>query len=350
MKRNDISLFSSRAIILTLCGALFLKILLICLFMDMVYPDVRTALNFGEKILTNKGMFGKGDVINSKTFIGPILWFSVYKIAGVMGLKIVNVLCFVFLFITQYFIGRKFYSYNTLVTASYLFAFYVGTNLNVVAGEQDDLVAPLFFTIGILLYLDKKNIVLCGVLMGVGFLFKFSAAIFCLGFEIYLLMNRRWKRFLLAGVGMILPFLCFNLIDGFNTLNALVLSIEIQKDYSPWGQIVFKLFSTGMLFAFLASLWTLLKEKKDHTSLFFVLFAVYLAYVLVMRDAFAASYVMMQCLIFASFLIAEFLLKNESLIQVISRKAVVYGTLIFYFLITTWITVHNLFCDTLELK
>ena len=209
------------------------------------------------------------------------------------------------------------------------------------------MLAAILFSAGILLYFQKKRLPVWSVLMGIGVLFKFSTGIFCIGFEVYLLLKRRWKEAIQAGIGIGMPFFCLNLYDHFSSLSGLLKSFEIQQHYSTWGQVIFKLFSTGMVFAFLASMWTLFHKRNDISCLFFCLPTSYLIYAVVVQDAFAMSYVMMQCLIFYSFMIAHFLRQNSYFGSSGIRKGVIYTLLFWYGVITTSITCHNIFYDTL---
>ena len=270
-----------------------------------------------------------------------MLWFFIYRYFGIWGLKIVNLIAFVLLFFIQYNLGKKSYRFDTVLIALFLFSFYVGTNLNAVAGEQDDFLFPLFFSLGILLYRNKAKAFWAGLLMGIGFLFKFSLGIFFVGFILFLLIKRKWVDTALSVTGMLIPFLCLNFIDSFHSFDNFLYSMGIQSGYSSWGNVIFKFFSTGIIFAILVSIWTLFHEKNDTNLMFFLIATMYPLYALINKDAFSASYIMMSGMIFFSFLIAEFLLKNKYFGKGKKRNLLILGTLIFYFIVTSMITLHN---------
>jgi hypothetical protein len=345
MWHRVIALYRRFNIGLVLASSLLFKLFFIFVFKYRFYSDVIKAIRFGKSYFINKGDFFTLS-INNKTFLGPLLWFLTYHRFSIWGLKIFNIICFILLFVIQYFLGRKIYKHNTIVIALFLFSFYIGTNLNIIAGEQDDNLAILLFSLGVLLYVYIGRVFLSSLLMGMGFLFKFSTGIFYVGFVLNLLIKRNWRGFLLSGLGMSIPFLCINFIDHFNSTRILLTSFAIQVGCSAWGNVWFKLFSTGILFSFLMSLWVCLKEKNDFNLLFFMISSSYLFYVLINRDAYAASYIMMQSILFSSFLIAEFLLKNEYFGKGTFRNFIIGGILILYLLISTLVIHHNISQDT----
>ena len=211
-----------------------------------VYPDVNRALNYAH--LVQQGAFSiQTGVINDKTFVGPLLWLRLYEWAGVKGLLAFNVAAFVALCGVHYGLGRRRYDGWTRAIALALFAFYVGTNRNIVAGEPDDNLAALLVGVGLLIYLDTRLVLAAGLCIGAGFLFKFWVAIFGLGFACYLIWKRPWREFAWALCGMGAPFLALNGVDGMASFRALFVSLGIQHGYSPWGQLGSKLLSTGLL-------------------------------------------------------------------------------------------------------
>ncbi len=330
-----------------LSTSLILKVLVIGYLDGRVYYDVSKALNFGYLVHQNTFSIYT-DIINSKTFLGPLLWFYIYQAGGLVGLQLFNLVVFVLLFLTVYALGKGRYRTPTIILALFLFAFYAGTNRNIAAGEADDNIAALFFGLGVLYYLNTGRVLLSALLMGLAFLFKFWVAVFCLGFAIYLLTQGRLHHLWLAGLGMGLPFLLINCIDGFQSMRSLLISLSVQKGISPWQNVGFKMLSTGMIFSVLASAWTWLKHRNTPNTLFFVIPATYFLYVLLNRDAFAASFVMMQCLMFSSFLIAECLLmpmipQSDGL-----RRSAVAVFCAAYLGVTVAITYQNLHRDTVS--
>src|SRR5262249_34172283 len=152
-------------------------------------------------------------VINDKTFVGPIAWFSVHEWFGIRGLLTFNLAAFVALCAVQYGLGRRRYDESTRVVAMVLFAFYVGTHRNVVAGESDDNVPALLFALGMLIYVNTRRVLPAGLVIGIGFLFKFWVAIFSLGFVAYLVWKKSWRDLAWALAAMGVPFIALNGVD-----------------------------------------------------------------------------------------------------------------------------------------
>jgi hypothetical protein len=148
---------------------------------------------------------------------------------------------------------------------------------------------------------------------------------------------------------MLMPFVLINFVDGFESTRSLWISLNVQKGLTPWRKVGFKMLSTGMIFSFIASGWIWLKRGTDSDCLFFLVPAVYFVYVLVNRDAFASSFVMMQCLMFSSFLIAELALMPQ--LQRNDRRQAGALTLLcsIYIAITSVITYQHLYRDTVPL-
>lgn len=329
------------ALALILLASLLIKLVFIWHLEGRVYQDVSRALNFGYA-LDQQILSIHTDCIRNKTFLGPTLWFSLYQCFGILGVKLFNLLIFVLLFLTQYYLGRRRYSGSETVIALFLFAFYVGTNRNVVAGEPDDNLATLWFSLGILVYVNTKRALYSSLLMGLGFLFKFWVAVFFVGFVLYLFTRKLWKDFLLACVGMLLPFLFINCVDGFESMRGLLASVGIQQGYSDWGSVGYKMLSTGLALSVLISAYVWLKNSNEQNTLFFFVSSTYVIYVTIQRDAFAASFVMMLCLVFSSFLIAEFLLRA---FNTRVRSLALGAIFAIYLALTSVITYHNLYRD-----
>jgi len=129
-------------------------------------------------------------------------------------------------------------------------------------------------------------------------------------------------------------------------MRSLLVSLNVQKGISPWQNVGFKMLSTGMIFSLLASAWTWLKHRNKPNTLFLVIPATYFLYVLLNRDAFAASFVMMQCLMFSSFLVAEFLLMPTILRHGRFRSGAIVVFCAVYLVVTAAITYQHLHRDT----
>jgi hypothetical protein len=331
-----------------LLASIILKLIVIWYLDGRVYYDVVKAVNFGY-LVHQKSFSIDADIINSKTFLGPLIWFHLYQSGGVVGLQLFNVLVFILLFVTVYALGKRRYSTPTIILGLFLFAFYAGTNRNIAAGEPDDNIAALFFGLGVLVYLKTTRVFPTSLLMGLAFLFKFWIAVFCLGFVVYLVAQGRLKHLWRVGLGMALPFLLINCIDGLQSMRSLLVSLGVQKGISPWQDVGFKMLSTGMIFSMLASAWTWFKHKNEPNTLFFVIPATYFLYIVLNRDAFAASFVMMQCLMFSSFLIAEFLLMPTILRHGRFRSGAIGVFCAAYLGITAAITYQHIYRDTVPL-
>lgn len=328
-----------------LLAALAVKLAFACYLDGRVYLDVDRALNFARSIDAG-ALAVDSDVINSKTFLGPLLWYRLHRRLGVQGLIGFNFCAFVALFALQYRLARRRYSTPVTLSALVLFAFYVGTNRNVVAGEPDDNLAAVLLALGVLRYLDGRHALAAGLCMGIAFLFKFWVAIFFLGLIAHLVLQRRGRDLLLALAGMAVPFLLLNCFDGLSSFRALFLSVGIQHAYSSWDGILFKFLSTGMAPMVLLSIWAWRHRRSESNTLFLFVSAAYAVYTIANRDAFAASFVMMPCMVFGSFLVAECLVSGGYVLGRTLRAAELITVLVLYVVLTSMITGHNLYGDT----
>jgi hypothetical protein len=331
-----------RLLLALFSAAILFKLALIVVFHGRLYPDVIGAVNLGEEAL--RGVAGYR--ITSKTFVGPVLWYSVYHLAGLWGLKLVNLGLFAGLLVLHARLGRRLLDEETVLLASILFAFYPGTNLNVAVGEQDDLATLLFFALGVLRHATRRDALVPGLLIGIAFLFKFSAAVFAAGFVLYLVLVRKPRAAALCALGMVLPFLLLNALDGFASTENLAYAVGVQQGFSSWRGVTFKLFSTGLLPAVAVSWWVWARRKDDAHLLFALIPTAYLAYVILNRDAWAAGFVMMQGVFFASFPLAQLLSGRDLGAPWTSRKMLVGGALAAYLLVATSITLVNAIQDT----
>jgi len=328
-----------------LAASIAVKLVFIWYLGDRLYYDNLKAVNFG--LLVHRGYFAiDTQFVNSKTFVGPLIWFQVHDWFGVLGLKLASLTAFVLLFVTAYRLAAPYFPRRTVLLGLFLFAFYAGTNRNVVAGEPDDNVAALFFSFGVLAYLNGKRRVWVGVLMGIGFLFKFWIAVFGLAVGGFLIWKRRWREAALVTLGAAVPFAIVNLIDRGQSLQSLFVSEQLQNQLSPWGELASRSVSTGLLFTFVASAWSWWRDRRDIKTLYFLLLVSYAIYVLVNRDAFAITFVMMQCLVFCACLVAEGVLAlTDSRIPLRGWPALVVFCGL-YLAASTAITWQHLYRDT----
>lgn len=331
-----------RPLLALFAAALLFKLVLIVAFLGRLYPDVIGAVNLGKEALGGL----EGYRITSKTFVGPLLWYGVYHLAGLWGLKLLNLALFAWLLVLHARLGLATFSTTTVLLASALFAFYPGTNLNVAVGEQDDVVTLLLFALGIVRFTARRDAFLPGLLMGTAFLFKFSAAVFCAGFVLFLLVRRSSRAAAVTVAGMALPFLLLNAVDGLASARNLVYALEVQQGFSSWRGVGFKLLSTGLLPSVLLSGWAWARRRDDTRLLLAFLPTAYLVYVILNRDAWAAGFVMMQGIFFSSFLLAELLEDDALRPRGLSRRTAIGGALAAYLLVSASITLVNAIQDT----
>ena len=332
---------AGRVLTSLLALSIVIKLAFIAYLHDQAYHDVFRTVHFGY--LLDQGLFSiHHDSLVNKTFLGPVLWHAVYQRAGIAGLKLFNLLAFGALLWLQFSMGRRRFGDRTVSFAIVLFAFYVGTNRNVVAGEPDDMLAAVLFTGGVLVYLNTRKTFPAALFMGVAFLFKFSTGIFFAGFALYLLTRKRWKDLGLAALGMALPFLALNAIDGRQSWDGLLRSLDAQQGYTAWSIVAAKLLTTGMLFSVVLSFLVWWRSRDAVRSLFFFVPTAYFVYVLFKQNAFPVTFVMMQCLLFSSFLIAEFVLRWRK--GILERRWLAIGLL--YAVLTSAVTYHNLQRDS----
>ena len=329
-----------------LAVAALVKLVLLVPFEYRVYDDVIRAVNFGHAHLADPRVYE----ITSKTWVGPVLWALLYHQVGIGGLKILNLVLFVVLYDLQRRMGRLTETDDAVVLALALFAFYPGTNLTVVAGEQDDGMTLLFFALGVLWHLRGRGPFVAGFLMGVAFLFKFTALIFFAGFALHLLLKDGPRVAVAAALGMVVPFLVLNLTDGFDSTRNFIWAAGKQLGYSTWGNVAFKLVSTGMLPAFVLAGWAWADDRRPTTQLFCLVPTAYLAYVFASRDAFASGFVMMQGIFFLGFPLALFLLRNAWVDRILPRPLAIRVTLAAYVAVTSAITWHNVAQDTIDVR
>ena len=333
--------------------ALAFKLAFILYSGDHVYYDVNLALSHGRTYFEAPEP-GTPLVIlpGVKTYLGPMAWYQLYSHLGVYGLRAFNLAAFVLLSALQYAIGRKYFPPRVTAAALFIFAFYTWTNLNVAAGEQDDMTAALFFTLGVVLYIYGRGAFLAALVMSAGVLFKYTAGIYALGFIIYLIYIRDMRQVLLALAGLILPFLCLNVLTGFSSMEALFKSSNLRRQFfnTSWERVVFKFFSTGMFLFLPLSAWAGWKTRSRANALLFCLSSVYIAFVVATQNAMTAGFPMMQSVLFSSFLVAQLFLTNALPGGVKARRLFGASALALYLLLTSAVTLRNLAHDTLPVN
>jgi hypothetical protein len=302
------------------------------------YPDVNKAVNFGA--LLHRGAYAfDTDVINNKTLLGPLLCFALYDRFGPGSLALLNLGVVLALCATQVALGRGHYAPRVVLAALVLMAFYTGTNRNVVAGEPEDNLAALCLAVGVLVHVRGGPALLAGLLVGVGVLFKYWVGIFGLGFALPLALQRRWRTLAALVAGMAAPFAVLSVIDGGTSLRGILVSERFNRDYTGWRLVAFKMVSTGMLFALVASAWGWWRRRDDERStLYFCLATSFVAYVVVTGHAWPANFVMMACLVFSGFLIAEALLPAVDALPLAWRRPALVATAAAWVVVNTALT------------
>ncbi len=331
-------------------AALLVQLVLMLHVGNRAYGDVLKAVNFGH--LVDAGAYEVGrDMVNSKTFVGPWLAYQLFARWGLDGLRVANMAIFVLLGGLVLVFGRGRFDVGTRLLALFVFAFYPGTLRSIVAGELDDQLATLLLATGVLVYLERGRVLTSALLLGTGFLFKFWVAIFGLGFLVFLVVTRRARAVPIALAGLGLPFAVVSLFDGGGSLHALRTSLGLSIHFSTWGKVVFKVFSTGLGPAALVAVASWAEgERRDVDTLFLCLAASYVAYVFGARDAWAATTMMMTCLVFSSHLLAAWMLRRTRALAPSARRAVAIAFVTFYPTAATTVAYVNLYRDTLPIR
>ncbi|MCA9809237.1 MAG: hypothetical protein KC473_02780, partial [Candidatus Dadabacteria bacterium] len=298
-----------RLAIYILLLALVFKLAFILYSGERVYYDVNLSITHGKAIFDKPGKQVKLILPGVKTYVGSIAWYKLYESFGVYGLKAYNLAAFALLFGLQYAIGRKYFPARVTAAALFIFAFYAGTNLNVATGEQDDMTAALFFTLGVALYAYGRGAFLAALVMSAGVLFKYTAGIYAMGFIAYFIYTRDKRQLLLALAGLTLPFLCLNLVTGFSSLGALLKIANLKRNLfdSLPSEVLYKFFSTGMFLFLLLSAWAVLRDRSRTNVLLFCLSSVYIVFAVAAFSAYSSGFHMMQSVLFSSFLVSQVL-------------------------------------------
>jgi len=333
-----------------LVAALLVQLVLILHVGDRAYGDVLKAVNFGHLVDTGAYEVGR-DMVNSKTFVGPWIAYHLFARWGLDGLRVANMAIFVLLGGLVLALGRGRFDVGTRLLALFVFAFYPGTLRSIVAGELDDQLATLLLATGVLVYLERGRVLTAALLLGTGFLFKFWVAIFGLGFVVFLLATRRARDLPAALAGLGLPFAVVALFDGGGSAHAFFTSLGLSVHYSTWSKVAFKAFSTGLLpcAVVVVASWAEGK-RRDVDTLFLCLASSYVVYVFVARDAFAATTMMMTCLVFSSHLLAAWMLRRTRALGPSARRAVAIAVLTLCPTATTTVAYVNLYRDTLPIR
>lgn len=341
-----------RLAIYILLLALVFKLAFILFSGERVYYDVNLSITHGKAIFDKPGKQVKLILPGVKTYVGSIAWYKLYEYFGVYGLKAYNLAAFALLFGLQYAIGHRYFPNRVTAAALFIFAFYVGTNLNVAAGEQDDMTATLFFTLGVTLYAYGRGAFLAALVMSAGVLFKYTAGIYAMGFIAYLIYTRDKRRLLLALAGLTLPFLCLNLATGFSSLGALLKIANLKRNLfdSLPSEVLYKFFSTGMFLFFLLSAWAVFRNRSRPNVLLFCLSSVYIVFAVAAFSAYSSGFHMMQSVLFSSFLVSQVLFMETYPGGVKPGRLFRVSFLVLYLLVTTAITLRNLSRDTIPVN
>jgi hypothetical protein len=317
--RREVAPIPATAVSFWVIGSLavFCQLLLIAYLGERSYVDVQRAVHFGWDVAEGR-LSVTAHMDRSKTFLGPVAWYWIYQQGGLYALKALNVALFVGLLAAHRGIARHVIGSlvageaagRIAVLATALFAFYPGTFRSVTASEVDDNVSHLLMGLGVLSAVSGRGVLLAGLLMGLAFLFKYWVAMLVAGFALGLGLRtspHRWRDVLAFSLAAATPFALFNLATDFVGLRSIPGQIEHQYGYSGAPTMLVKLFSTGLLPAVAIAGWVCWRNPTDERRVLVSIAPVYLLYVIVMRDAFTATFVMVACLVPTSFLIAEWL-------------------------------------------
>ena len=340
-----------RLAIYILLLALVFKLAFILFCGERVYYDVNLSITHGKALFDKPGSQVKLILPGVKTYVGSIAWYKLYESFGVYGLKAYNLAAFALLFGLQYAIGRRYFPNRVTAAALFIFAFYVGTNLNVAAGEQDDMTAALFFTLGVTLYVYGRGAFLAALVMSAGVLFKYTAGIYAMGFIAYLIYTRDKRQLLLALAGLTLPFLCLNLVTGFSSMGALLKIANLKRNaFSLENLFLYKFFSTGMLLFLLLSAWAVLRDRSRPNVLLFCLSTIYIVFTVATLNTYSSGFHMMQSVLFSSFLVAQVFFMDTYPGGVKPGRLFLVSFFVLYLLVTTAITLRNLSRDTIPVN
>jgi hypothetical protein len=329
-----------------LVASLMIKLALMTSIDGRAYGDVLRSVSFGLGV--EEGIISiRTHVDNTKSFLGPLLNAAVYDAGGLPAIKMLNLGLFVALYATMFALGRGQHDDRVILVALFLLAFYAGGHRNIAAGELEDSLASVLFAGALLGYLRFGIVFASAALMGLAFLTKFWVAVFIGAFGIFLLLARRWRQAVLAAAGALLPVAVITALDGGATLRSLVMTVDRQMGFSSWQLLGFRMFSTGLLPTVVVSAWMVARRPDARRLLYFGLVAGYFAYVILFRDAHAVTFVMMLCLVFAGYLVAEFLVHSPAVGAAarhgMARLALVLAA---YAAANTAIAWQNLYRDT----
>lgn len=299
-------LLRSHSIALILVFSLLYQISNILIYRNSFYGDAIKELSAGSEFLQTKTHV----LINSKFYFTTVLNALIDKHFGALGVKGFHVLCFILLFFMLFHIGKYINSPTVVALALFLFSFYPGTSLNVIANETADIVYAVIFAFAVLVFKRTEKAFLPSILMGVAFWFKHITGVFFVGFLAYLTFNRLWKQSWHSAIGFALPPGVVWMIDPL-LLREFLDFICVNANYDTWGQVIFKLFSTGMLPIFLMALMEFCRNRTSENALLFLIPFPYLVYAICSRNAYSASYIMSFCMMFLAFLLASYLLSGD---------------------------------------
>jgi hypothetical protein len=326
---NRIGQREAVAIAAILAASLVMKFILMDHIAGRSYHDVMRSVSFGLGIQDGTISI-RTHVDNTKSFLGPMLNVALFNAGGLAAIKGFNALLFSALFAVMAATGRALYSPRIVIVAAGILAFYAGGHRNVVAGEIEDTLASLLFAAGFYFHLRHGRTFVAALLMGLAFLVKFWIAIFIGAFGVALLIQRAVRHAVVVTAGVLVPVVLISFADGGATVQSLFMTVTRQSGYSTWPVIAARMLTTGLLPVLLAAGWVLAKRPIRHAMLFFLPTATYFTYILLFRDAFAVTFVMMLCLTSAGFLVASFLADSLVLRRVRSPHLALGALMVVY--------------------
>jgi len=214
--------------------------------------------------------------------IRPVLWPLVIGAAWTLKLNMVwiaRIIEFMLTLISTglvYALGRKLFSQRAAVLASIIWAF-SAIVFSLGFHEYTELPAVTLVLAAVLAFAYFRWF-LAGILMSLAFLMKFPAGIFLVVLCLALLAQRRWKSFILLGIGFAIPtvaFLIFNQAMYGTMLGPLIAARESILSvlgcnvlrFKPWWQYVAWILADNWLnaFALLGLAVMAMRWKKRYT-------------------------------------------------------------------------------------
>jgi len=305
------------------------------------YGDLLKSVNFGY--LVHVGAFDlQGDFVNSKTFVGPLLNYWIFANLGLAGLHAANLLLLVLLVVLIAWAYRPHVDDGALLAGLFLLLFYPGTHRSLAVGELDDQLATACLALALVAMNRGGRSLAAALCLGFGFLFKFWMIVFAGGWVLYLAARQPLRHLAPAIAGLVAPFLLVSLVDRGASWRSFSTSASIQVAFSTWTFVAFKLLSTGLLPAAVIAVLAWRRDRRPVVDHAMAMFLAYPVYVVVARDAWAASTMMMTCLVIMAPWLARWGLSIAPPTSPRTRRAALALSAAVYIALGLFITVRRL--------